>query len=187
MLEATLVLAGYVVGSAPFAYLVAHARGVDVLRVGTGNPGAANVFRQVGPVAGVAVFALDAGKAALPVALARVLGVSEWAALLAGTAALVGHWYPVFLRFRGGAGIAPAIGIGLGALPVPAAIGLAVGGAALVPLRSTGYATGLGVVAFLISALALGSGVPLTLAVAAQMLLVVVRRYLLPFHKGGGT
>ena len=181
MLEATTLLAAYLVGSVPAAYLVARARGFDILSIGTGNPGAANVFRSVGRGAGAVVFIADVLKAALPVALARGLGASEWVALAVGLAALAGHWYPVLLRFRGGAGIAPAVGVAVAMMPVPGAIAIVLGLATLAAMRSSGPAAALGAGAFLVSTLLLGRPVWLTLATAALLLLVGLRRYLLPF------
>jgi len=69
---------GYALGSVPVAYLVARSRGVDVFNVGTGNPGAANVFRKVGRGAGVAVVLGDAGKSVIPVAVGALPGGSRW-------------------------------------------------------------------------------------------------------------
>lgn len=181
MLEAAIVVGAYFVGSVPAAYLVARARGFNILAIGTGNPGAANVFRTVGRGAGAVVFIADIVKAALPVALARGLGMSEWVALAVGVATLVGHWYPVLLRFRGGAGIAPAVGVAVAMMPVPGAVAVAAGMATLVAMRSSGPAAALGAGVFLVSALLLGRPVWLTLATAALLLLVGLRRYLLPF------
>ncbi len=181
MLEAAVLIAAYIVGSVPAAWLVARARGFDILAIGTGNPGAANVFRSVGRGAGAAVFISDVLKAALPVALARGLGVSEWVALAVGLAALTGHWYPVLLRFRGGAGIAPAVGVTAAMMPVPGIVAIALGMATLAMMRSSGPAAALGAGSFVISALLFGHPVSLTLATGSLLLLVGLRRYLLPF------
>ncbi|MSQ33189.1 MAG: hypothetical protein EXR60_02030 [Dehalococcoidia bacterium] len=108
------LLLGYALGSVPVVYLLARAWGVDICSVGTGNPGAANVYRAVGRVPGVLVFLADAMKGAGAVLLARALGVAPELVVLAGAAAVVGHWYPLALRFRGGAGLATALGRGPG-------------------------------------------------------------------------
>lgn len=124
----TIVLSlaiGYVLGGIPFAAIVGRLRGVDIMKVDTGNPGAANVFRQLGRRYGLLVGAADMGKAALAVLVARWLGLSPQVAIAAGAVAILGHWYSPFLRFKGGAGLATAVGVGFGVVPDLAAIGVA--------------------------------------------------------------
>src|SRR6185436_10963573 len=96
------ILLGYAMGSVPFAFLLARRAGIDVRVAGSGNVGAANVLRTTGLPLGVTVMILDIGKGA-----ASVLTV--YAA--AGAAAIVGHIYPVWLRFHGGKGVAVAAGV----------------------------------------------------------------------------
>lgn len=107
-----LVLVGYLLGSIPFALLLVRAAGKgDVRRVGSGNVGATNASRAAGWKVGVAVMALDIGKGILAVILMSLLTRSpEWRAA-AGLAAIVGHCFPVWLRFKGGKGMATAGGI----------------------------------------------------------------------------
>src|SRR5438105_6116143 len=121
----------YLVGAIPFGYVVARWRGVDILRAGSGNIGATNVGRVLGRRYGVLVFILDFAKGALPTAAALCL--REWAnptaraelplaglPVFAGLAAFVGHVFPVYLRFRGGKGIATGAGVVALLLPLPA-------------------------------------------------------------------
>jgi acyl phosphate:glycerol-3-phosphate acyltransferase len=104
------ITAAYLIGSVPFALLLARRWGGGDLRlVGSGNLGAANVVRASGVRAGLVVALLDVGKGAASVALAARLG-GEGASAMAGLAAIVGHVYPVWLRFRGGKGVATACG-----------------------------------------------------------------------------
>ena len=105
------IIAAYLIGSVPFALLLARRwGGHDLHRVGSGNIGAANVLRASGVRAGIAVAMLDIGKGAMGVVLAgRLAGVD--AGPLAGLAAVVGHIYPFWLRFRGGKGVATACGV----------------------------------------------------------------------------
>lgn len=107
-------LAGYVLGSLPFGYLVARAHGVDIFKVGSGNPGATNVKRALGPKAGNTVLALDMVKGAAATAWPLVPAVGapqpEVMALVGIVAAVVGHSFSVFTRFRGGKGVATAGG-----------------------------------------------------------------------------
>jgi acyl phosphate:glycerol-3-phosphate acyltransferase len=120
-----VVLTGYVIGSVPFALLLARRWGTDDLRrVGSGNLGAANVLRVTGITPGVLVAVLDIAKGAASVAVARRMGADESSVAMAGLAAILGHIYPVWLRFRGGKGVATACGVFsvLTPLAVPPAI-----------------------------------------------------------------
>ena len=109
----TLVVAlAYAIGSIPFALLLARCRGTPDLRmIGSGNLGAANVVRASGVTAGVVVALLDVAKGALSVTVARYLSDQSGAPAAAGLAAIVGHIYPVWLRFHGGKGVATACGV----------------------------------------------------------------------------
>ena len=106
------IIAGYLIGSVPFALLLARRWGTADLRaIGSGNLGAANVMRASGVTAGVLVALLDLAKGAASVALAERFSGNAAAPALAGVAAIVGHIYPVWLRFRGGKGVATACGV----------------------------------------------------------------------------
>src|SRR5262245_39607231 len=97
----SVVLAAYALGSVPFALILARRWGaVDLRRVGSGNLGAANVLRASGVRAGMSVLLLDVAKGAGSVLLARRFTEAEPAIAAAGFAAIVGHIYPVWLRFR---------------------------------------------------------------------------------------
>lgn len=117
----SLVLA-YLVGSIPFAYLAGRARGVDLRRHGSGNLGATNAVRVLGPGIGVPVFLADILKGFLPVFLLPRIVPTDHATLLAlavGVAAIVGHVRPVFLLGRGGGkGVATATGVFLALAPL---------------------------------------------------------------------
>ena len=104
------VLFGYLAGSVPFAFLLARRAGIDVRLAGSGNVGAANVLRTTGAWRAVAVMALDVAKGAAVVALVHVAAGRASLAALTGAAAVVGHIYPVWLRFHGGKGVAVAAG-----------------------------------------------------------------------------
>jgi len=123
---AAAILLGYLVGALPTGLLVIRAlRGVDIRRVGSGNIGAANVYRVAGLPTAALVLAADMAKGAAPVLLAQGWGRLPAAGVLAGLAAIAGHNWSVFLRFRGGKGIATSLGV-LAALS-PAAAAVAVG------------------------------------------------------------
>lgn len=103
----------YLLGSIPFGVILARLfAGTDVRKAGSGNIGATNVARVVGPLAGILTLVLDAAKGAAAVLLAeRLSNDSATWMMIAGLAALVGHCYPVWLKFKGGKGVATAAGI----------------------------------------------------------------------------
>jgi glycerol-3-phosphate acyltransferase PlsY len=105
------ILAGYLAGSVPFAFLLARRAGIDVRRVGSGNVGAANVMRSTGIGRAIAVMSLDVAKGAAAVGIAHLSSGGVAVPALTGAAAVVGHIYPVWLRFHGGKGIAVAAGV----------------------------------------------------------------------------
>ena len=116
------ILVGYAVGSLPVGYLVAQgARGIDLRRVGSGNVGAANVYRNAGLSTAIAVMLADVAKGAAAVFL--VGGGAN--AVAAGVAAVVGHIYPVWLRFKGGKGVATATGVFGVLTPIPTIVAAA--------------------------------------------------------------
>src|SRR3990172_2468693 len=105
------VLAAYLLGSIPWPYLVVRAlRGIDIRSVGDGNMGTQNVWEAVGLGAALMVFLGDMAKGAVAVLLPGLIGAPVATAALAGPAAVAGHIWPVFLRFRGGGGAAAALG-----------------------------------------------------------------------------
>jgi glycerol-3-phosphate acyltransferase PlsY len=124
-----MVVAAYLVGSFPTAFLVGKSNGVDLRTVGSGNLGATNVLRNIGWRAGLLVYVVDMVKGVLPVvAFPAVAGVARgwpWGVVF-GIAAIVGHVRPIFLLGKGGGkGVATASGVFLGLAPVPAAIAFA--------------------------------------------------------------
>ncbi|MBM3120271.1 MAG: glycerol-3-phosphate acyltransferase [Chloroflexi bacterium] len=122
-LNLTLILISYLVGSIPSAYILARRkRSVDIRDIGSRNMGAANTFREIGAREGVAVWAMDVTKGAVPILVAQALGVPQPWVLAAGFAALLGHNFPVYIGFRGGKGAATTMGILLVLAPEAMAI-----------------------------------------------------------------
>jgi glycerol-3-phosphate acyltransferase PlsY len=105
------ILLGYGMGSIPFAFLLARRAGIDVRIAGSGNVGAANVLRTTGLPLGVMVMALDICKGAASVLTAYAAAGTVSSMAAAGAAAIVGHIYPIWLRFHGGKGVAVAAGV----------------------------------------------------------------------------
>lgn len=125
MIDPLLVIAAaYLIGSIPFAFLLARRRGIDLRTVGSGNVGASNALRTSGVTTGLLVMALDGLKGAIAVILAERVATGGAVAVAAGLASIAGHIYPVWLRFRGGKGVATAAGA-FGML-APAALAAAV-------------------------------------------------------------
>jgi glycerol-3-phosphate acyltransferase PlsY len=124
----TVVTLAYLVGSVPFAFLLSRRRGIDLRNVGSGNVGATNVLRTSGVRTAVIAMSLDAIKGAIAVVVAQRVTGGIGAPMAAGLASVVGHIYPVWLRFRGGKGVATAAGVF--AVLTPMALGIA--GAAFV-------------------------------------------------------
>jgi glycerol-3-phosphate acyltransferase PlsY len=133
MHTALAVVLSYISGSIPAAYLVGKSRGIDLRRFGSGNLGATNVVRTLGWKVGLAVFAFDVAKGALPVLWLPTLTDGplprQVVAILCGVAAILGHFRPVFLKFgKGGKGVATATGVFLALAPLPTLAGLALFG-----------------------------------------------------------
>ena len=172
-----LVIA-YLIGSIPFALMLTRYRGADLRSVGSGNLGATNVVRASGLPTGVTVAMLDVAKGAASVLVAGWLAPSAPAApipALAGVAAVVGHVYPIWLRFRGGKGVATACGAF--SVLTPAAIPVAVA-VFTVTVWITRYVSAGSVLATMVwppTALATGSPAPVVAAAFAVATLIVFR------------
>lgn len=159
MLVAILaVVAAYLIGAIPFGYLIARWRGVDIFAHGSGNIGATNVGRVLGRPFGVVVFLLDFAKGAIPAWIARTLSLepdsrlmnllgSDGLPVLCGLAAFLGHLYPIYLRFRGGKGVATGAGVISVLLTIPAVGALAVWLATVAATRYVSLASMVAVVA----------------------------------------
>lgn len=133
MLTEFLVAVGsYLLGSIPFGYLAGRIAGIDIRTAGSGNIGATNVVRVLGKAYGYPVFILDFVKGAAAVRLAIALGARtqfEWASpeicgIIAAVSAVIGHSFPVWLKFKGGKGVATSAGALLGLTPLAAVAGL---------------------------------------------------------------
>src|SRR5262249_5584051 len=146
LLALTAVVA-YLIGSVPFGYLVARWRGIDILRYGSGNIGATNVGRILGKSYGLVVFVLDFLKGAIPVAVARALTAKDVGVprhtlpVTAAIAAFLGHLLPIFLRFRGGKGVATGAGAVVVLTPLPAAFAFLAWGTTLAATRYVSVAS----------------------------------------------
>ena len=136
------IVGAYLLGSLSTGDLVCRTAGVNIREWGTGNPGTANIFREMGPRYGVAVFLLDILKGAVAIAPLAVMGIDMWVRVLATLSLLLGQFFPVFWRFRGGTGMAAFFGASAGLVPIGAAIGLPVGFVYLKFTRNIGWSGG---------------------------------------------
>jgi glycerol-3-phosphate acyltransferase PlsY len=162
LLSATCMVIGYLLGTIPTGYLIAKARGVDIQKVGSGNIGATNVLRSIGTFAGIMVAVVDPLKGALAIVLPRLIDVPPWGVALTGLATVLGNNFNVFLRLRGGKGIATSFGVFLALDPV---VGI--------------FSAVIGVYAIILSRyVSLGS---LIAATAAPLLLITKGDYPMPY------
>ncbi len=131
------VACGYLVGSIPTAFwLIKLWKGVDIREVGSGNPGATNVLRAAGPLPSLLVFLFDVAKGVIGVELGSLLGHGSLiAAIVGGLAAVAGHNWSFWLRFRGGKGVSTTLGVFLALSPPGALLSLTVFAAAVAVTR----------------------------------------------------
>jgi acyl phosphate:glycerol-3-phosphate acyltransferase len=173
-----VVLGGYVLGSIPFGYwLVLLLKGEDVRTVGSGNIGATNVWRTYGKAYGIPIVLLDVAKGFVPALVGTIL-VGELVGVLAGGAAMLGHWRPLFLRFqKGGKTVATAGGTFFGVAPLLGVVGLAIWLVVFLGTRYASVASMVTAVALPFVGLALGEPWPVIVfaAIAGAAVLVLHR------------
>ena len=118
------LLLGYLFGSLPFAVIISKIKKVDIRKVGTGNPGAANVYREVGKTYGISVWVLDTLKGVIPMVVSYYLFHLPFLIIAAiGALAVAGHCWSIFLKFKGGKGVATMGGITIYLFPILFPIG----------------------------------------------------------------
>jgi acyl phosphate:glycerol-3-phosphate acyltransferase len=175
MSTALLVFGGYVLGSMPWGYwLVRLVKHEDIRSRGSGNIGGTNVWRAYGWRLGLPVVVLDTAKGLAP-ALVGALVVSDLAGVLAGAAAMLGHWRPLFLKWqRGGKLVATCGGAFLGVAPVVGAVGAAVWLAFFLLFRYASLASMLAACSLPVAAALLGESWPVIIFAAVAAVAVVV-------------
>jgi glycerol-3-phosphate acyltransferase PlsY len=178
MSYAIAIVAGYLAGSIPTGYwLVRAVKHVDIRTLGSGNLGGTNVWRVFGRRLGLPVVLVDTAKGFVPALLATIF-VSHLAGVLAGAAAMLGHWRPLFLRWkRGGKMVATCGGAFLGVAPVVGGIGAAVWLAAFLLFRYASVASMLAACSVPVAAVLMEEPWPVVVfAVAAAVAVIVLHR-----------
>jgi glycerol-3-phosphate acyltransferase PlsY len=136
------LLVGYLIGGIPFGWLIAKLwKGVDLREVGSGNIGATNAYRVLGPVAGILVFLLDTAKGSVPILLGNVF---DWDGISAGIGAIVGHSFSPYLRGKGGRAVATSLGVFLALSPWASLCAFATWGVLVLVTRYVSVASVLG-------------------------------------------
>ncbi len=169
------ILASYLAGSIPTGLLVARAKGIDIRATGSGNIGATNVARALGKKLGALVLVLDALKGFIPVLLAG-RWLDDVALAAVGIAAVLGHVFPVWLRFRGGKGVATALGVFAALTPIPAAAAVLVYLAVVLVTRISSVGSLLGATA-LLAGMVIASEPPAWLALGGAVWLLILFRH----------
>ncbi|MBO5765200.1 MAG: glycerol-3-phosphate 1-O-acyltransferase PlsY [Lentisphaeria bacterium] len=132
----------YLIGAVPCGLLIGLSKGIDIRKVGSGNIGATNVTRSVSPIAGKICFFCDFLKGMLPTLLVQyIIKGAPIAAIICGMAAVLGHMFPVYLKFKGGKGISTAAGVAIALAPLPLLTALAIWGAVFFAFRYVSLAS----------------------------------------------
>ncbi|MDA0734034.1 MAG: glycerol-3-phosphate acyltransferase [Chloroflexi bacterium] len=139
------LLVGYLLGSVPFAHLAARFKGVDIFVTGNRRAGTANVFWNVSRRTGVLVLAADVAKGSLAVVIAQLMDLQGPLVILAGGAAVAGHWKSVFTGFKGGDGMATLLGVTITLVPALAPLCIGVGFVAVMLFWKSPYRSAVGI------------------------------------------
>lgn len=187
LVAGALVVGAYLVGSIPTGYFIGLRRGVDVRKQGSGNIGATNVARTLGKKLGVLVLLLDALKGAAPIALWRLLDLGALLQLSGpgapflftafALAPIIGHCFPVWLRFRGGKGVATALGVFLVTDPLVVAIGVGVFAILYATTRIVSIGSLAAAIVIPTSAALLGRPAPITALAIGGALIVIGKHH----------
>ena len=177
----TTAMVGYLLGSLPFGYLVAKARGVDIFKEGSGNPGATNVKRVLGPKAGNTVLVLDLLKGSLATGWPLLPFVETTHQQVLGIvgviAAVLGHSFSIFTRFKGGKGVATAAGGLLVLMPVACLIAGSTWIVTFYASRYVSLASIFGAIAVIVAAWLVPYHVSLSVIATVIGAFVIVRHY----------
>jgi glycerol-3-phosphate acyltransferase PlsY len=184
---ALLILGAYLLGSVPAAYLAAKwSRGIDIRQYGSGNVGFTNLFRFTPKKVAFSVLVFDLAKGMSIVVAARLLGMSIAQQVTAGVAVVIGHSWPVFLRFNGGKGVLSTLGVALilpsinSLVPWEIIVFLVIAAVCLFGFGSLPVGTGAGMSTMPLVSWGLSRPLALTLGFLVMFLLIVIRRLAAP-------
>ena len=141
------IVVGYLLGSIPLAHLFARRRGIDIFATGSTRAGTANIFWNISRRNGILVFAGDTVKGFLAIQFASLLGIPDSALILAGGAAVAGHWKSIFTRFRGGDGMVVLIGVTFALTPVLTLLAVVIGVVVVLLTRRSPFRSSLAIAA----------------------------------------
>lgn len=167
----------YLIGAIPVGLLIGLARGVDVRTVGSGNIGATNVLRGLGPFFGLVVFAVDVLKGGAGVVICRQLGMDGWLLGAAVLFAVLGHVFSPYLAFKGGKGVATTLGAMLALDPLVAALALGAWIVIVIPTRIVSLASILAAASVPVIHHLLNPAQPQVLVPLAALAIIVVGRH----------
>jgi acyl phosphate:glycerol-3-phosphate acyltransferase len=170
-----LILAGYLLGSIPFGFIIGKIGKIDVRQAGSGNIGATNVMRTMGLTPGALVLIFDTLKGALPVWLAQAYSGDPLIVVLCGLAAISGHTFPLYLGFKGGKGVATGSGVLLGIAPDMFIFAILLFLVIVGLTRFVSVGSILTALTLFIVFIILGKPLPYTLVVGLAALLIIVR------------
>jgi acyl phosphate:glycerol-3-phosphate acyltransferase len=174
--EISLFIFAYLLGSVPTGLLLAKAFGVNIREAGSGNIGATNVYRTIGRKVGILTLVGDCFKGLIPVLLAKWLGLPVgWVAAI-GLAAFLGHVYTVFLGFKGGKGVATALGVFLATSPIAVLVALVIFAAVLYKWRYVSLAS-ISAAAFIPLIVRLTQGTPELILMSIAIAGIVIMRH----------
>ena len=171
------IVIGYLAGSIPTGYLVARAYGVDIQKVGSGNIGATNVLRAVGVGPAIVVALMDPLKGFLATLFPLLLGAGPWVVALTGLATVLGNNFNIFLKLRGGKGVATSLGVFLAVNPLVTALAAVLGLFTMALGRYVSLGSLVGLVAAPLMLLASGDPVPAELFLATALALLTIYRH----------
>lgn len=175
-----LTLGAYLIGSVPAAYLAARlSRGIDLRQYGSGQVGAGNLLRTTSKKLAAPVVIYDLGKGAMMVWVAQLLGLGVAQQVTVGLAAIIGHNWPVFLRFSGGRGVFTTLGVAFILMPWGILVFAVIASPTLL-LKSSPLPVLCGIAALPLAGWALGQPLAVTLGLLAIFLIVVIRRLTAP-------
>ena len=178
-----LAVAAYLLGSVSPSYLLVKlTTGQDVRQLRSRNAGTLNTYHRLGVGGGVAVLVLDAGKGAAAVLVPGLLGTPDWTVFATAPLVLVGHNWPVFLKFRGGKGAAVLLGVSLGLFPVITAISLVPIALVMLLLRNVVLGAATGYVAVCVALIATGVEWPM-IALSISLVVLAGVTYLMGFRR----